>query len=51
VRGLPQNYIAQPSLWRAWRDPDWRHRPEGLSPNPPPSGHAPMGPPPETHSR
>ena len=24
VRGLPQNYIAQPSLWRAWRDPDWK---------------------------
>ncbi len=24
VRGLAQNLIAQPPLWRAWRDPDWR---------------------------
>ncbi|MEZ4398840.1 MAG: peptide ABC transporter substrate-binding protein [Kofleriaceae bacterium] len=24
VRGLAQNYIAQPPLWRAWLDPDWR---------------------------
>lgn len=26
VRGLPGNLFAQPSLWRAWRDPDWRQR-------------------------
>ncbi|HVV81656.1 MAG TPA: peptide ABC transporter substrate-binding protein [Kofleriaceae bacterium] len=24
VRGLPQNYIAQPPLWKAWLDPDWK---------------------------
>ncbi len=24
VRGLPGNYIAQVSLWRAWLDPDWK---------------------------
>ena len=24
VRGLAQNLIAQPPLWRAWRDPDWK---------------------------
>jgi oligopeptide transport system substrate-binding protein len=24
VRGLKTNLIAQPPLWRAWRDPDWR---------------------------
>lgn len=24
VRGLAQNYIAQPPLWRAWLDPDWK---------------------------
>jgi oligopeptide transport system substrate-binding protein len=26
VRGLAQNYIAQPPLWRVWLDPDWRTR-------------------------
>ena len=26
VRGLPTNLFAQPALWRAWRDPDWRRR-------------------------
>lgn len=24
VRGLARNLIAEPGLWRAWRDPDWR---------------------------
>ncbi len=24
VRGLAVNFITQPSLWRAWRDPAWR---------------------------
>jgi len=27
VRGLAQNYIGQPPLWRAWLDPDWRSQP------------------------
>ena len=24
VRGLTQNFIAQPPLWRIWLDPDWK---------------------------
>ncbi|MBK9035193.1 MAG: peptide ABC transporter substrate-binding protein [Myxococcales bacterium] len=32
VRGLPQNYIAQPPLWRAWRDPAWRTAPSTTPP-------------------
>jgi oligopeptide transport system substrate-binding protein len=26
LRGLAQNPIAQPPLWKAWRDPDWRSK-------------------------
>ena len=25
VRGLTQNFIAQPPLWRIWLDPDWKN--------------------------